>query len=76
MRTKSLETILFYLYFIVLLVYAYFFLSATQKNELGLRVLVLMLLAALPFVIYYIEKLFIDVLRYGWSLITFVPYEQ
>lgn len=75
-RTKSLETILFYLYFIVLLVYAYFFLSATQKNELGLRVLVLMLLAALPFVIYYIEKLFIDVLRYGWSLITFVPYEQ
>ena len=76
MRTKSFETILFYVYYIVLLIYAYFFLSMTQKDELGLRILVLMCLAILPFVIYYIETQIMTALRYGWSFITFVPYER
>lgn len=76
MRTKSLETILFYVYYICLLIYVYFFLSITQKEGLGLRILFLVCLGALPFLIYYIETLFISVIRYGWSFITFVPYER
>ena len=76
MRTKGLETILFYVYFIVLLIYAYFFLSITQREGLGLRILVIISLAVLPFVIYYIEKLVLGVLRYVWALITFEPYEK
>ena len=76
MRTKGLETILFYVYFIVLLIYAYFFLSITQREGLGLRILVIISLAILPFVIYYIEKLVLGVLRYVWAFITFEPYEK
>jgi chromosome segregation ATPase len=76
MRTQSLETILFYVYFIVLLIYAYFFLSITQQEGLGLRILVIISLAVFPFIIYYIETLFVRVLHYVWSFITFVPYEQ
>ena len=76
MRTKGLETILFYVYFIVLLLYAYFFLSITQREGLGLRILVIISLAVLPFVIYYIEKLVLGVLRYVWAFITFEPYEK
>lgn len=76
MQTKSLETIMFYVYYIVLLVYAYFFLSITQQKGIGVRILILILLGFLPFFIYYIETQIITALRYGWSFITFVPFER
>jgi hypothetical protein len=76
MQTKSLETILFYVYYIVLLVYAYFFLSTTQQKGIGVRIVILILLGFLPFFIYYIETQIMTALRYGWSFITFVPFER
>ena len=76
MQTKSLETILFYVYYIVLLVYAYFFLSITQQKGIGVRILILILLGFLPFFIYYIETQIMTALRYGWSFMTFVPFER
>jgi chromosome segregation ATPase len=76
MQTKSLETILFYVYYIVLLVYAYFFLSTTQQKGIGVRILILILLGFLPFFIYYIETQIMTALRYGWSFMTFVPFER
>lgn len=76
MQTKSLETIMFYVYYIVLLVYAYFFLSITQQKGIGVRILILILLGFLPFFIYYIETQIMTALRYGWSFITFVPFER
>jgi chromosome segregation ATPase len=75
-QTKSLETILFYVYYIVLLIYAYFFLSITQQKGIGVRILILILLGFLPFFIYYIETQIMTALRYGWSFMTFVPFER
>lgn len=76
MRIKSLETILFYMYYIALLVYAYFFLSITQQKGLGVRLFILISLGILPIFIYYIETQIMTALRYGWSFMTFVPFER
>ena len=73
---NNVQTVLYYVYYILFLLYAYFILVPWDKNNVGKKIFFLILLVLFPFFIHSIEKHVSTLFSYIWSIITMTPYDR